>query len=116
VKRDKDFIRELLFEVESLERYLFLDIDLKSSEHLEEKTLYHLELMCDEGLLMRLSVNGLRMSSHGHDFIDAIRDDTIWKRTKEGAKTVGGVTLGMLADLAKAYVKEEIKSKLGVSL
>ncbi|WP_263626499.1 DUF2513 domain-containing protein [Xinfangfangia pollutisoli] len=56
------------------------------------------------------------MTAKGHDFLDAIRNDTVWNKAKSGAAAVGGMTLGMLKDLAVAYLKQETAAKLGISL
>jgi hypothetical protein len=57
-----------------------------------------------------------RLTNQGHDYIGAIKNETIWKKTKEGALQVGGVTLGMMKDIAIAYLKQEAAERLGLSL
>ena len=52
----------------------------------------------------------------GHDYLDAFRSETIWRKTKAGASKIGGVTLAMALDIAKAYIKAEVSEKLGVKL
>ena len=58
----------------------------------------------------------LELTWHGNDFLDNIRDQTVWDRTKEGAQKLGGVSWDVLIDLAKAYVKAEAKRRLGLDL
>jgi len=53
---------------------------------------------------------------HGHEFLDAIRDPEIWRRTKEGANKAGGFTVSLLADLAKGLIKTQIEKHTGVKL
>ena len=43
----------------------------------------------------------------GHDYLDAVRDPTVWKETKSRAEKIGGWTFGIVKDLAVAYVKQE---------
>jgi hypothetical protein len=45
-----------------------------------------------------------------HELLDDIRDPEIWRKTKERAKTVTGVGVQFLWEIAKA----EIKTKLGL--
>jgi hypothetical protein len=56
------------------------------------------------------------MTNCGHDYLDAIRSDTVWAKTRSGAASVGGVTLGIMRDMAVAYLKREVSEKLGLSL
>ena len=55
------------------------------------------------------------MTNQGHDYLEAIRSDTVWNKTKQGAAEVGGMTLGMMKDLAIAYFKQEVAGKLGIN-
>ncbi|WP_120632325.1 DUF2513 domain-containing protein [Ruegeria sp. EL01] len=112
MKRDADVIRKLLFEMEESSEWQFThDYDED-----EKNEYYHLELMKDVGLITNVGKYGFRLTSMGHDYIDAIRNDTIWDKTKSGASKVGGMTLGMMKDLALAYVKQEAADKLGIEL
>ena len=46
------------------------------------------------------------MTRYGHGFLDEIRDDGVWKKTKEESSKVGGsLSLEMLKELAKAVVR-----------
>jgi hypothetical protein len=73
-------------------------------------------LLADEGLLTFVQRTSMRMTAQGHDLLDSIRSDTVWQKAKEGAAAVGGVTLGMLKELAVAYLKREVSDRLGISL
>ena len=57
---------------------------------------------------------GLTMS--GHDFLDSVRSPEVWRRTKAGAEKVGGVGLSVVVEMAKAYGKQVITEKLGITL
>ena len=52
----------------------------------------------------------------GHDFLDSVRDEEIWRRTKEGAKAAGGFTFDIIKDLAKGLIKTQIKKHTDVDL
>ena len=57
---------------------------------------------------------GLTMS--GHDFLDTVRSPEVWRRTKAGAEKVGGMGLSLVVELAKAYGKQVMTEKLGITL
>lgn len=57
-----------------------------------------------------------RMTNQGHDFLAAVRSDTIWSKTKAGAGMLGGVTLGIMRDIALEYLKQEAKKVIGIDL
>jgi hypothetical protein len=46
----------------------------------------------------------------------AIRDDGVWQKTKAAASTAGGVGLGVMKDIAVAYVRQELSTRLGIPL
>ncbi|PFJ14750.1 hypothetical protein COD67_07030 [Bacillus cereus] len=48
---------------------------------------------------------------NGHQFLDNIRDKTVWKKTKEKASILGSVSLPILSELAKAYISDMLGLK-----
>ncbi|MCY1309409.1 hypothetical protein D9M70_595020 [compost metagenome] len=56
------------------------------------------------------------MTPAGHDFVDSVRSDTIWKLTKEGAAAAGGLTLDMLAALGKGFLRRQVANLTGIEL
>ncbi|RMU13536.1 DUF2513 domain-containing protein, partial [Pseudomonas savastanoi] len=57
-----------------------------------------------------------RLTYKGHEFLDTVRDEEIWRRTKAGAEKAGGVGLGLLLEIDKAYGKQVFREKLGIEL
>jgi hypothetical protein len=113
VKRDHDYLRELLFNAEADEdRLILVPHETSGDRRLE----HHVDLLCDAGLFAQISESGFRLTNEGHDYLDAIRDDTNWKRTKKMAEKVGGVGLVLMRDIAVGYVKQQITEKLSISL
>lgn len=43
-------------------------------------------------------------------------DDGVWQKTEAAASTAGGVGLGVMKDIAIAYVKQELSTRLELSL
>lgn len=116
MKRDDDYIRQMLMDMEASD-----DIHMVAALHINAspeglKRHEHAELLCDAGLFQRVNKGVYRMTNQGHDYLAAIRSDTVWSKTKQGAAKVGGASLGMLKDIALAYVKQEAAQKLGIDL
>jgi len=113
--RDDDFIRQMLLDFEvSKDEWIIHARSLNPSEE-DVKFGHHLDLLCDAGLMTFVQGSAYRMTNAGHDYLAAIRDDTVWNKTKDAAKEVGGMTLGMMKDVAVAYIKQEAATKLGIT-
>lgn len=116
MKRDDDLIRDLLFEAEASDQpYLLAVMSMNPSEaHLKRHM--HAVWLSDAGFFQQVNDGVFRITNQGHDYLAAIRDDSVWKKTKEAASTAGGVGLGVMKDIAVAYVKQELSTRLGLSL
>ena len=107
-----DTIREILLEVEN------------SSEAVEKHDkigAYHISLILDAGLaegVPALDGAGVpcagaitRLTWDGHEFLDAMRDDSIWEKVKENIiQPSASWTFALLLECAK----NEIKNNLGI--
>lgn len=111
MKRNDDLIRDLLFEAEASHDALFGPFDDE-----DEKGYAHAILLCDAGFFHEVDSGIFRLTNQGHDYLAAIRDDGIWQKTKEAASSAGGVGLGVMKDIALAYVKQELSTRLGMAL
>lgn len=111
MKRNDDLIRDLLFEAEASDDPLFGPFDDE-----DEKGYAHAILLCDAGFFHEVDSGIFRLTNQGHDYLAAIRDDGIWQKTKEAASSAGGVGLGVMKDIALAYVKQELSTRLGMAL
>ena len=116
MRRDDEYIRQLLLEAEASSDLYEMALISSSSSPDDVKRHQHFELMVDAGLCQSVNNGVYRMTNQGHDYLNAIRDDGVWEKTKEGASQVGGVTLGIMKDIAVAYVKQELSGKLGLPL
>ncbi|MFN3664145.1 DUF2513 domain-containing protein [Yoonia sp.] len=120
MKRSLDLIREILLVIESYEPERINRIQSISPRDFsgtEPQNWHHIKMLCDAGLLdvagqpdmkLNYSIHGMTMA--GHDFLDAIRDETVWDKTKQRLGNAGGWTL----DLVLAVAKEELKRRLGL--
>jgi hypothetical protein len=117
MKRDDDLLRQILLDSEASDD-VYLDGGVYSGQTAEELSyVYHLRLLADAGLVVPHGNKGLfRITNQGYDYLAAIRDDGIWKKTKEGAAEVGGVSLGIMGELAMVYVKQKLTEVTGLTL
>ncbi|MGC1861342.1 MAG: DUF2513 domain-containing protein [Methylocystis sp.] len=61
-------------------------------------------------------LSAIRITWQGCEFLDAIRDPEIWKKTRSGALAAGGFTFDLLKDLAKGFLKKKLESLTDVTL
>lgn len=120
MKRNLDLIRDILFRVESSNQQTFDESDFSdlSSDPLELR--YNIYLAVNAKFLKAIDVTTLgsgcsvpeytilHMTNLGCDYLDSVRDRTVWQKTKETLKTVSGsVTLEIVKTVA---------SKIAISL
>jgi hypothetical protein len=85
----------------------------------EDLVVYNVALMKDAGLLVAEIREGyggsprraaiIRMTWAGHDFLDAARDDTLWRKAKEKViRPTASWTFGILLE----WLKHEIRSRI----
>lgn len=133
MKRDLELVRDLLLKIEagqkvfetlSSEYAAMLHVtDLPPLTQAEADALLgHLDLLENAGLIEISSrstsgsiyVKGLTWS--GHDFLDSVRDPEIWAKTKKGAEEAKGFTFDLLKDLAKGFIRTQIKERTGIDV
>ena len=52
-----------------------------------------------------------RLTYSGHEFIDVIKSDTVWKKMQSVISSVGSVSLPILQDLGNHYLLEYLTGK-----
>jgi len=116
MKRDDNYIRQLLLEAEGSEDAYFQARQYMGMPTEVIKRHYHAELLCDAGLCYSTNTGVYRITNQGHDYLAAIRSETVWNKTQNAASELGGVTLSIMRDLAVSFIKQEAKAKLGIDL
>lgn len=134
MKRDMDLVRSLLLRIEALsptdqnapvQQIYSLntrEAPLRMGDEDPAELHYHMRLLADAGYLdlaqtqFAEGFNFRGLTWKGHDFLDSVRDDELWRKTKQGALAAGGFTFELLADLAKGFAKEQIKQRTGIQL
>jgi hypothetical protein len=125
-----DLIRTLLLKLEALPSkgssviiVSGFDPQMAIESFTPDEIEYHLRLLHAEKFLdspgTKLPMAGVTfrgLTWAGHDFLDSVRDDGVWRKTKSGAEAAGGFTIDLLAGLAKAILKAKIKELSGLDL
>jgi hypothetical protein len=97
MKRDMDLVREILLQVEASSQVGgWIDLELKG--HPPEEVAYHVMILSEADLIRAYDVSTLgefcwkpsSLTWHGHEFLDASRNDTVWKKTMDFVKEKGG--------------------------
>ncbi len=118
MKRDMDLIRKLVLAIESCSDGWPKE-DLKIDGYTADQIGYHAFLLVDAGLASGADVTSSGSSgpeyllSHltwaGHDFADACRDETIWRKAKATVRDkVGTVTFDVMKELLVSFLKSAV--------
>jgi hypothetical protein len=113
MKRDIDLLRDILLKVESDRKW-----DLPEG-HTDEEIADHVLQLKEAGLVEAVvtrdrqgipnSATIIRLTSAGHDFLDATRNQSFWMKTKNYVtKNLPGWTLLIVKDVAERAAKGEL--------
>lgn len=121
MKRDMDLIRKIILAVEDLPTASALHQSLQLDGYSEEQVGYHSYLIVDAGLAVGLDDGALHhsgpmwqidhLTSAGHDFADAAREDSTWRKALSIAKDKAG---GLTIDVVKELLLMVIRSGAGL--
>lgn len=135
MKRDMDLVRAILFKMEGdTKQASFTSGALKIKGYTQQQIAYHMEIMTQADLLhvktvqppklqtpklsgyaqkpftSEVSLHYYSISWQGHEFLDAARDNNIWKQAKAKVAPLGEVAF----DVLKAVLVELAKAQLGL--
>ncbi|MGE6184604.1 DUF2513 domain-containing protein [Aeromonas media] len=124
MRRDWEVVRKMLTKIEAMDSSTgYLSLRDFGADSLEEKYRIsgHMKLMMDKGLVegtinSRLGVQANDFSARaltweGHEFLDAIRSDSVWTRTKEAFADKG---IEMTFELVKSVAIGVTAKMLGL--
>jgi hypothetical protein len=121
MKRDMDLIRTILQKVESCEDPWGLHETLDIEGYNQNEISYHIKLLHEAGLLNAQEVSemgpdGFRwwpgsLTWAGQDFLNAAKDDSLWKKAKETVIKPGA---SFTFDLLLAWLKAQVTTTLGI--
>jgi Hypothetical protein (DUF2513) len=116
VTRDLDLARRILLAVEAHpEPYDNIELSFDGVD--PELVSYHVKLLTHAGLLEAENTSTMgrfewtpsALTWEGHEFLDATRNDTVWRKTKEVAAEKGG---GLPFDIVKALAVKLLSGML----
>lgn len=121
MKRDIEFIREALLEIEEncepMSIYPISSVMCKKG-YAHDYALNQLLLMEESGLLGKAvkdlsgSFSCMGLSNYGYDFLETIRNDVVWQKTKtEIQEKKLPRTIKFIAEVAGIFVGELLKHK-----
>ncbi len=119
MKRDMELIRTILLEVEAVDSYAPHPSEGCSPQHY----LYNCYLIHNAGLAAGVTFHedppDVRLSHltwRGHEFLDAIRQDTVWEKTKSSLGTqITSVGFEIVKGVANSFVTQKLK-EMGVPI
>ncbi len=122
MERDLGLIREILLRIEGMQsRTESADLGIKG--YTDKAVVYNLDLAIKAGLVegrVRWAsdnddiymVHVTSLTWDGHDFLDSVREDTVWKTTIEKVESAGHniaqVTLGVIKDVALSIIRSQL--------
>ncbi|MEH6891884.1 DUF2513 domain-containing protein [Bacillus sp. JJ864] len=122
MKLNQDCVRDLLLELEEKltinDHFLlphFNNLDTVS-KHGFDDTFYSFSKLLEasylngsykyaSGELFHLSVDSI--SWNGHQFLDTIRDNEIWSKTKNAVGSLSSASISIMSSLATSYLKQK---------
>lgn len=122
MKRDMDLVRTILLALADSDEPL-RSADLVTDEYSRDVIGYHFLILDEAGLIManvKAADNdpyyiavASRLTWEGNDFLDAVRDESIWKRVRSTiGKITGGASFEVFKTVASSLVLDAIKSSL----
>lgn len=87
----------------------------------DEEVIYHVR-QCDlSGLLYKVQPFGSNhyliqdLTPNGHEFLENVREQSVWNKAKEKAVSVGSFSLTTLVQIAAGIIQAAISSKIGIT-
>jgi hypothetical protein len=113
MKRDFELVRKILTCIEESEgvgHQVNVDID----GYTEDQIMYHLMLLSQADLIFatdvpmqhKIYIMARGLTWEGHEFLDSIKNETVWNKTQQAVKDKGGsVSFEILKIMATGYAK-----------
>ena len=108
MKINPDCVRDILIHIESFEYGSAHTIEQMCSElphYSYEELDYHCLHLYDAGFIK---------ATQGHQFLDEIRSDNVWNKTKETAKSIGSFSVNTLSTIATGVITSLAQKSLGL--
>jgi hypothetical protein len=125
MKRDMDLIRAILFRIERSDTTGSGRPDVIFERHSQEKVSYHVLLAAQAGFIKardltnsgsKLDVRPIHLTWAGHEFIDAVRSDTLWEKAKSiSREKTGTVSFEALKIVLSKLMRDVLRGGLPVT-
>lgn len=122
MRRDLDLVREILLKLEASEGPLDVN-KLVSDNRSANLVAYHFKIMAQGGLIEANNVEehqsfmaeALSLTWGGHEYLDALKSDTVWQKVKKMLKEHGGdIPYAVVKKAAVAFLEQKISSEIGL--
>ncbi|URD53492.1 DUF2513 domain-containing protein [Chroococcidiopsis sp. CCNUC1] len=115
MKRDMELVKKILIEIESQESG-YAPTNMLIEGYAQEQIHYHSYLMIQAGLIEGIRCTNLSstspqaiprsLTSAGHDFLDAARNEALWNKAMTIVQEKGGaITVAVLSQLLSSLMK-----------
>jgi len=128
MKLDYNCVRNVMLSIESLEQGQFLN-DANGSafpllkDYTADKIAYTVERLIEAGYIPNRRITTLpygrihyeidSLTWEGHQYLDCIRNDDIWDKTRKKVSPFGGLPFTLMAEIAKGLIRFKLK-ELGI--
>lgn len=92
--------------------------DINLGNYSIDEICYHVELMVDEDLIKATDVSAgsdhykvylvKRLTYKGHEFLSALKNDTVWNKVKDTSKELGVEVIKSIIPTLISYVKVQL--------
>ncbi len=113
MKRDFELVRKILTCIEESEG-VQQRVNVEIEGYTEDQIMYHLILLAQADLIDatnvplqdRTYITARGLTWQGHEFLDSIKNETVWQKTQQAVKDKGGaVSFEVLKIMATGYAK-----------
>lgn len=129
MKLNNDLIRDILLTIEEYTAYdkpisFYKPYEVEENnqplikDYSKEEFFYHLDQCEQSGLINVMLETGeyttvANLTPNGHEFLENIRSNTVWSKTKSISKKLGLKSLDAIIQISTAVITEIIKQELG---
>lgn len=125
MKLNHNCVRDLLLFIEenlTYGHYIYVN-DVQIGSYSKDEILYSADKLLEAGLIgadkrTYIGSNGIpqinikSITWSGHQFLDNIRDDNVWKNTKGILSKFSSVSIGVISNVASQIISNMIKSQM----
>ena len=112
MKLNYDLLRSLLLHIEDVTdghtNYTFDYFVEQFPKESQNCLYYHLKYLGDACLIEGNASYVIDITPYGREYLDSIRDNSIWEKTKSKFQPLGSVTLPIIIEIAKSLVLKQL--------